>query len=134
MINKVTASVEFYFKGEKIIASLDINLDEFMQEAGELPALHPLLAKANKIGPYSYEYEMLEAEEIQFSLATGLVCDYVSDGCFDIEAFKIAWLEISTIKLLKNIAQRHMSVDNLDNQSDLKNALLEAFQLGLSQK
>ncbi len=134
MNNKVTASVEFYFKGEKIVASLEINLDEFMQAAGDLPALHPLLAKANNIGPYSYEYEMLEAGDIQYSQASGLADDHVCDGCFDVDAFKAVWLENITLEKLQNIAQRHLSVDVLDNQTDLKNALLEAYQLGKSQQ
>jgi hypothetical protein len=44
-----------------------------MQTTGKVPDLFPLLAKVSKIGFYSYEYEMMQAEEIIFSDAQGLV-------------------------------------------------------------
>ena len=62
MSNYITASVEFYFKGEKHGASIELDMDQHMHASGELPDLYPLLAKAMNIGAYSYEYEMMLAE------------------------------------------------------------------------
>ena len=69
MSNHITASVEFYFKGEKFTAAIELDLDQHMQNAGKLPALYPLLAKAINLDPYSYEYEMMQAEVIFFNNA-----------------------------------------------------------------
>ena len=130
MSNHITASVEFYFKGEKFTASLELDLDQHMQNAGKLPALYPLLAKAINLDPYSYEYEMMQAEVIFFNNAKGLVAEHLDEGLLDIAAFETAWIENTLLEKLQEIAQRHLSIDDLHQQPDLKNALLEACQLG----
>ena len=71
MSNFITASVEFYFKGEKHGASIELDMDQHMHASGELPDLYPILAKAMDLGAYSYEYEMMLAETIMFSDAKG---------------------------------------------------------------
>ena len=130
MSNYITASVEFFFKGSKIAASIELSLDQHMQTTGKIPDFFPLLAKANNLDVYSYEYEMMQAEDITFSNAQGLVTDFVNDGKLDIEAFTIAWLENRLLEDLQRIARQHLSVHDLQNQPDLKQALLEAYSLG----
>jgi hypothetical protein len=130
MNNHITAFVEFYFKGEKITAAIELDLDQHMQNAGKLPALYPLLAKAINLDPYSYEYEMMQAEVIFFNNAKGLVAEHLDEGLLDIAAFETAWIENTLLEKLQEIAQRHLSIDDLQQQPDLKNALLEACQLG----
>jgi hypothetical protein len=130
MSNHITASVEFYYKGEKLSATIELDLDQHMQAAGQLPELYPLLAKALNLDLYSYEYEMMQAEAILFNDAKGLVAEHVNEGLFDFESFKTAWAEAQTLEKLQEIAQRHLSIDDLHQQPDLKNALLEACQLG----
>jgi len=134
MNNHITASVEFYFKGEKFFASINLDIDALMQTTGELPALYPLLSRSIKLDPYSYEYEMLQAETILFSEAKGLIAQYVHEGQLDFEAFKTAWAETQTLEKLQQIAQQHLSVDDIMQQPDLKNALLQAYQLGTETK
>ena len=82
------------------------------------------------LGAYSYEYEMMLAETIMFSDAKGLIADFVSEGILDLAAFNNAWAESIIIEKLQEIAQRHLSIDDLHQQPDLKNALLEACQPG----
>jgi len=134
MHNKITASIEFYFKGEKFSASVDLDIDHYMQTTGELPALYPLLSRSINLNPYSYEYEMLQAEPVLFSNAKGLIAQHVNEGALDFETFKIAWAETRTLEKLQDIAQRNMSIDNIKQQAGLKNALLEAYQLGAAEK
>ena len=105
-----------------------------MQSAGKLPDLYPLLARAANLDPYSYEYEMMQAEIITFSLAKGLAAEFISDGSLDIDAFEAAWSENSTIEKLKAIAQQHLSSEDLQQYPSLKNALLEAYNLGKNTK
>ena len=130
MSNYITASVEFFFKGKKIASSIELSLDQHMQTTGKIPALLPLLAKASNLDVYSYEYEMMQAEEMIFSNAQGLVAAYVHDGKFDMEAFTDAWIENRLFEELQKIAHQNLAVNNLQNQPDLKQALLEAYRLG----
>ena len=130
MSNHITASVEFYYKGEKLTATIELDLDQHMLAAGQLPNLYPLLAKALNLDLYSYEYEMMQAEDIVFNNAKGLAVEHLSEGLFDFDSFDVAWTEAKTLEQLQEIVQRHLSVDNIQQQPDLKNALLEAYQLG----
>ena len=131
MSNHITASVEFYYKGEKLAATIELDLDQHMLAAGQLPNLYPLLAKALNLDLYSYEYEMMQAEDIVFNNAKGLAVEHLSEGLFDFESFDAAWTENTLLEKLQEIAQRHLSIDDLQQQPDLKKALLEACQLGI---
>ena len=130
MSNYITASVEFYFKGEKHSASIELEMDQHMHASGELPYLYPLLAQSMNIGAYSYEYEMMLAETIMFNDAKGLIADFVNDGILDLAAFNVAWSESITIEKLQDIAKQYLSIDDINQQPDLKNALFEAYRLG----
>jgi hypothetical protein len=130
MSNHITASVEFYYKGEKLTATIELDLDQHMQAAGQLPNLYPLLAKALNLDLYSYEYEMMQAEAILFNDAKGLVAEHVSEGLFDFESFKAAWSKAKIFEQLQEIAQQNLSIDDIHQQPELKNALLEAYRLG----
>jgi len=134
MTNHITASVEFYFKGKKFTAAVEINIDQCMQTTGKLPALYPLLSQSINLDPYSYEYEMLQSETILFSKAKGQIAQYVDAGALDFEAFKTAWTETQTLSKLQEIAQRNLAIADIEQQSELKNALLEAYQLGAGEK
>jgi len=134
MNNHITASVKFHFKGEEFSPSVELDIDQYLQSSGQLPALYPLLARSINIDPYSYEYEMLEAEPVVFSKASGLIAEHVDDGKLDFEAFKTAWNETQTLEKLQQIAQQHLSVDDIRQQPDLKNALLQAYRLGAETK
>ncbi len=128
--NQISASIEFYFKGEKITTSVELDLDSVMQTNQELPNFYPLLASSIKLDIYSYEYEILQTEEILYSHAKGIASDYLHDGLFDFEAFKSSWIMNQVNLELSDIALRHLSIDTLDEQSGLKLALIEAYELG----
>ncbi len=130
MSNYITASVEFYFKGERYGASIELDMDQHMHASGELPDLYPLLATAMDIGAYSYEYEMMLAETIMFSDAKGLVTDFVSEGILDLAAFNDAWSESIVIEKLQDIAKQYLSIDDINQETNLKNALIAAYRLG----
>ena len=82
------------------------------------------------LGPYSYEYEMMLAETIMFSDAKGLITDFVSEGILDLAAFNNAWAESIIIEKLQDIAKQYLSIDDINQQPDLKSALLAAYQQG----
>lgn len=130
MKNTVNASIEFHFKGELYSAAAVIDLGQLVERQVDLSTLHHMLATEAKIDQYSYQYEMLLAEEIRFSDAQGIVAQHVHDGRLDIPGFKNAYWEHKRLNQLQSIAKRLLDIDDLGQQPALKNALLEAFQAG----
>jgi len=130
MNNTINARVEFYFKGELFTPSATIELDQYMQRGGELPDLYLFLATENNIDSYSYHYEIMLQESIIFSDPKGLARDYCQNNSFDIKSFKEAWVKEKENGILQSIAQKVLDVDNLEQQPDLKQALLEAYNEG----
>jgi len=87
MKNTIVISAEFFFKGEKLSPSMMIDLDAHIRSKNNLAALYPLLAKSNNIDLYSYEYEILQAENLIFSDAMGLAAPFLENGISDTDAF-----------------------------------------------
>ena len=134
MNNYINASVEFYFKGNKISASIELDLDQLMQTNGHLPLLYPLLAKTANLDPYSYEYEIMQAEEIRYSNPRGMVEKFVINDSFDIQAFELAWQENNILEKLHKIAASCLGESELARQPELTEALLAAYRLGCRSK
>ncbi len=130
MSNHITASVEFFFKGKKFTSSIELDVDAHMHTTGQLPDLYPLLAKAIDLGLYSYEYEMMQAEEILYDNAKGLIAEHVNEGSLDINAFKTVWSENAVLEKLQDIAKQHLLINDINQHPDLKNALIAAYRLG----
>jgi hypothetical protein len=107
-----------------------LDLDQQMERYGNLPDFYQLLARESRIDPYSYQYEVLESSELEFAAATGLAAEHLDNGHFDVGGFQQRWHEQQHLGILQEIAQRLMGVDNLEQQPELKAALLEAFAAG----
>ena len=131
MKNSVIARVEFYFKGEKYTPSLEIDLDELMSRNGSLNNLHHSIATANNIDAYSYEYEMMLAEEISFEQAEGMVAEFIVDGQLDLDSFGVKWSEIQVLEKVRTIAERCVGVKDLETKPKLKAALITAYLAGM---
>ncbi len=130
MKNIVTISIQFYYKGEQHAPSMTVELDKLILAINDLSHFYPLLAKENNYDMYSYEFEMMQAEEIIFSDAEGLVADHIVDGALDLAAFKEAWHDSNLLQQLKAVALQHMDIDDLEKHPELKNALTKAYKLG----
>ncbi len=133
MKNTVTVSVLFSFKGQRHTPSLQLDLNKFMSSAGKLPDFYPLLATANDYDLYSYEYEMLQAEPLQFTDAEGLVSEYIEDGQLDIPAFEAAWHQAQKMAALLEIARQQLGIHDFSEQPGLEQAMLQAWELGEKQ-
>jgi len=129
-MNHVEASVEFYFKGQRFTPAAIIHLDECMRHEEPIEYIYKMLAAENAIGGYSHEFDVMIMEELTFDHATGLATGFVSDGKIDLEGFRKAWLEESTLKVLQPIASKYLAIDNLEDHPDIKAALLAAYQAG----
>ena len=134
MNNCIDANIEFYFKGERYSPSSTIDLDQLMEDLlkndGQPPSLYLVLANENGIDTYSYQYEVMQEEEIRFSSPKGLAVDYFDDGIFDMAGFEIAWRAQRDINYLQSIAKQHLSIDDLGQHPELKAALIAAYKLG----
>lgn len=130
MKNIVTVSIHFSFKGERYTPSVTIELDEHIKLTGSLPMFYPLIARENNYDMYSYEYEMMQAEELHFSNARGLVSEYITDNRLDTEAFLNAWKKKDTLIQLEEIAKENMGINHLAEHPKLSKTLLKVFDLG----
>lgn len=130
MKNSIVISAAFFFKGQKLSPSLEIDLNDHLKTKTSFDSLYPLLAKHNNIDLYSYEYEMLQAEDLAFSEAKGLAESFLNEGVFDLDAFEQAMHDDNILKVVSHIATTILSVDDLDSQPVLKTALIEAYKLG----
>ncbi len=101
-----------------------------MTEYGRIPDLYPLIARANDFDLYSYEYEMMQAEPVQFSNANGMVAKHVKENNLDIESFESDWRDNKLLEQLQKITAEAMSIDNLKQHPELLDALRQAYQLG----
>ena len=131
MKNILTASIHFSFKGKELSPSMTVELEPYLEGSGNFPNLCSLIAKANNHDAYSYEYEMMQAAEIKYSDAQGLVAEFINDeGQLDVAAFEAAWNENKALIKLLAVAEEHMNITDFSDHLELKKALLEAYMLG----
>jgi hypothetical protein len=133
LINSISASVEFSFKGETRTLNTTLNLDAMLAKHIDLASLHHALAVANAIDTYSYLFEVLQEEEIFFSHPQGDAAHYLHDGQFDFAGYVSAHQSDELFAPLQAIASREMGIADLADHPQLKQALLCAYQLGLEQ-
>jgi len=126
MKNSIKAAVFFSFKGENLSPSTHIDLDELLSKGENLKLIHSMIARG-EIDPYSYAYEVMQMNEVNYSQATGAAEKYLNNGNFDFEAFKQDWLNQRNLKIVENIAQDYMNIDQLDQHPELQNALMAAL-------
>lgn len=132
MANKITATITFHFKGTQFSPNAELDLDTLMQQHGSLPQLHQMLAQRNDIDLYSYEYEMMLTEDVQFSDASDLAKEFLIDGHFDQSRFEQQWHENYVLTKLAPIVKQHLDIDDIEQHQELKTVLLAACKLAKS--
>jgi len=133
MSNRITASLEFSFRGETFHLHKVFDLDETLAQHIELSSLHRALAVAHGIDTYSYQFEVMLEEEITFDHPQGDALMYWQDGVFDYAAYLRDHQNASLFAPLQAIALREMGIADLEQHPQLKSALLHAYQLGAEQ-
>jgi hypothetical protein len=131
MNNSIDAHLEFSFKGETYSLSSTLDLDRLLENSDALPSLHALLAAQHGIDTYSYQYEVMLEEPIRFDNARGMAADFVNGEDFDAAAYAAAWRNHRLLAPLQEIAKNEMGIDDLNRHPQLKNALMQAYHLGL---
>jgi hypothetical protein len=127
----IDARIPFSFKGESHAPGMAIDLGELLAGADTLPDFYSLIANHNGIDTYSYLYEVMESHEIEFQNPQGLAQACFSDGHFDGQQFERLWAEQQELSVIKEIARRHLGLEDLEKEPKLKEALLAAYKAGL---
>lgn len=130
MKDSIDAHVEFSFKGETYSLNSTIELEKLFEHRDLLPSIHALLAHEHGIDTYSYLYEVMQGEDIEFRNAQGIAADFLVDGRFDHHTFAAHWQSRKILALLQPIAARELGIADLGRHEALKNALLQAYMLG----
>jgi len=128
--NSVDAHIYFSFKGESYDLKTAIDLDDLIEKTDTLPNIHRILAKQNNIDTYSYLYEVMESHEVTYDNAIGIAVTCINGNLFDMEKFRQLWQEQKEINIVQTIAKQYLNIEDLNQQSDIKSALLEAFRQG----
>ena len=132
MKHSITLTIPFCFKGKSFSPSVTLDLEQVCQQEVGRERLCHLVAMQNKIGHFSYEYEVLQSSELHFSEATGLAKEYLSEDTFDLEGFKQTLNEVQALTILQKIAHKTLDINDLNNEKHemLKQALLHAYYEG----
>lgn len=132
MKDTIKITIPFSFKGEDHSPSSIIDLDIFDQKKFTPETLAHMVATENKIGNYSYEYEVLQSSEQYFSEATGLAKKYLDETHFNFIAYKIEINQLQALATLQQIAKDSLGINDLENHPDILLALQQALDAGRS--
>ncbi|WP_177418015.1 hypothetical protein [endosymbiont of Lamellibrachia barhami] len=132
MDNRISIRITFSFKGETHTPSASLDLDELVKGGNAHDTLRPLLARTNGIDSYSYLYEVMESQPIEFSNPTGFAADYLTGTEFDFISFEKRWREENELSILDAIIEHHFEGEDCAQHPSLKAALHEAFRAGKS--
>ena len=141
--NRINVSITFSFKGETFYPSTSIDLDALMnnnslavieQQSNMLASIYPLMAASINLDTYSYAYEIMLASSAVYSQATGIAKKHLREGQFDYLSFYKEWQEQNVINVIEDIADKYHLLTELEQQPQLKNALLDAFYAGKNQQ
>ncbi len=126
-MNKLTATVEFDFKGKHHKLSSDIDVDKIITHEDFYNSVYLSIANNNNIGLYTYELEIMMDQDIVFSNAIGC-----SVGCIDNSLLNLDLLKDNHNKYLcQPVVDRLIDQHKLDKENlNIVNALTSAYLLG----
>lgn len=134
MANTIDAFIEFSFKGEVYELHSTLDLDQQLERHMSLESMHHALAVEHGIDTYSYLFEVMQMADIVYDHPQGSAVAYLCDGEFDFETYAEENTTDALLAPLQAIALREMGVESLEQQPQLKQALLRAYRLGLEQR
>jgi hypothetical protein len=134
MNNTVRARTEFSYQAKTHALECVIDLDGCTTAEGEAPDFHLMLARAHGIDPYSYLYEVLETQDIEFSEPTGLAAGCCRDGGFDWASFVQTRGEERDRAAVRRVATEVLGIADLDARPDLAAAMLAAYRAGRNER
>ncbi|MFK5892577.1 MAG: hypothetical protein QM504_05105 [Pseudomonadota bacterium] len=130
-MNSIDVSVDFSFQGKHYTPVITIDLDSFIQQK-DPTSFHRLIANQHEIDCYSYLYEVLESSAIFYCNPQGMAIEHTQNDQFDLQNYIKQSRENEVIEALLQIAKQEMNITDFTDNQALKNALLQAYRLGIS--
>lgn len=130
MKNSIDIRVEFSFKGETYDLCSHIDLDARLSQQDLPPSFYQLLARDHGIDTISYLYEVMQEEDIEYVNAQGVAANFLHGGEFDMVGFTDHWHEHHIAVLVRPIAQQVLGINDLEQHTEVRDALVMAYKLG----
>lgn len=127
---EIALNISYQGKEHNFLATID--LDKQLTSFEDENFLHNWIATCNQIDPYSYLYEAIFVEPIEFISATGEAANYLANGQFDFAGFAKQAADKLIQPDLVAIAKEFLNDDLSDNPALLA-ALRAAYKLGANE-
>ena len=126
-MNKLTATVEFDFKGEHYQLSSEIDIDKVITHEDFYNSVYLSIANNNNIGLYTYELEIMMDQEIVFSNEKGCSIGCVDSGLLNLDTLRGNHNKHLCRPIIDGLIEKYA----LDRQDDaLASALTDAYLQG----
>ncbi len=126
-MNKLTATVEFDFKGKHHQLSSEIDIDKVITHEDFYNSVYLSIANNNNIGLYTYELEIMMDQEITFSNAKGCSIGCIDDGLLNLDALRDSHNKHLCQPIITDLINKY-DLNTQDNV--LINALTDAYLQG----
>lgn len=131
MKNTSLANLSFCYQGKTFELSIQLDWDKLLKQYDSFPPLYSFFAKEHNYDFYSYQYEVMQEEEIEFSEIQGdWLLRYINENSLDIVQIASNWAELRVGVLLQPIAEQILGINDLTQEPKIKQALTEAFLIG----
>lgn len=124
---EIALNISYQGKEHNFLATID--LDKQLHSLNDENFLHNWIASSNQIDPYSYLYEAIFVEPIEFISASGEAAKFLAAGQFDFAGFAAQAADNLIQPGLVAIAKEFLNDDLHDNPALLA-ALRAAYKLG----
>jgi len=126
-MNKLTATVEFDFKGDFYSLSTEVDVDKIIKHEDFYNSIYLAIAKEHNIGLYTYELEIMMDQDIVFSNEKGCSIGCIDNGLLNIKMLRDNHNKYLCKPIIHNIIHKY-KLDK-DNTS-VVDALTEAYLSG----
>ncbi len=127
--HSIIAKVAFDFRGKRFEPEIKLDLTRIDSESFSEEQIYAMLAKANQIGFYSYEYEVMQSYPLEYSQPQGMAKAFLSENGFDFNHFLKAYQQQELLQKLQQIACNNMQITSLDDIPGLEKTLLEVYRM-----
>ncbi|HAD99042.1 MAG TPA: hypothetical protein DCG46_02615 [Gammaproteobacteria bacterium] len=126
--NTVTATIEFDYQGQHYDLKTVIDIDHIIHHEDFFNSVYTSIARANDIGTYSYQLEVMLDQEINFSNEKGCVVGCVNNGNLNLDLLRESYQKAECVPKVELIMHKHFTKDQYSEQ--IIQALMEAYLEG----
>ncbi len=128
--NTLTATIEFDYQAQHYELKTVIDIDHIIHHEDFFNSVYTSIARANNIGTYSYQLEVMLDQSIVFSNEKGCVVGCVTNGNLDLDLLRENYQKAECVPKIELIMYQHIPKDQ--HNELLAKALTAAYLLGKS--